>query len=88
MEVKILKDEKENLLIEMNNQTAAELLRVYLSEEDSVVLAAWKKLSINDPITFELKTKGKVAKKVLEEVIAKIEKETDKISEEFKKSLK
>jgi DNA-directed RNA polymerase subunit L len=88
MEVKILKDEKENLLVEMNNQTVAELLRVYLNEDSSVVLAAWKKEHQDKPVVFEIKTKGKAAKKALEEAVAQIEKDSSKIADEFKKAIK
>ena len=42
MEIKILKDEKDCLDIELNNLTIAEVLRVYLVKED-VKLAAWKR---------------------------------------------
>jgi DNA-directed RNA polymerase subunit L len=88
MEVKIIKNEKDNLLIELDNQTIAELLRVYLNEDDSVSMAAWKREHPDKPVVFEIKTKGKAAKKALEDAASKIEKETEKILEEFKKSIK
>jgi DNA-directed RNA polymerase subunit L len=88
MEVKILKDEKDNLVFELDNQTVAELLRVYLNQEDAVSLAAWKKMHPDKPVTFEIKTKGKSAKKVLEEAAGAIEKESGKYLEDFKKALK
>jgi DNA-directed RNA polymerase subunit L len=88
MEVKVLTDEKDNLVIELDNQTIAELLRVYLNKDSSVVLAAWKRPHPNNPIIFEIKTKGKSAKKALEDAADEIEKETSKVSEDFKKALK
>ncbi len=88
MEIKILKDEKDNLLIEINNQTVAELLRVYLNKDDGVELAAWKREHPNKPVIFEIKTKGKTAKKALNDAIASIEKDTGKIADEFKKAIK
>lgn len=88
MEVKILKDEKENLIFELDNQTVAELLRVYLNTDDAVSLAAWKKTHPDKPVMFELRTKGKAAKKVLEDAVEAIAKESNKYLEDFKKAIK
>jgi DNA-directed RNA polymerase subunit L len=88
MEVKIIKNEKDNILLEMDNQTIAELLRVNLNEDEGVQMAAWKREHPDKPVVFEIKTKGKSAKKALEEAAAHIEKETEKILDEFKKSIK
>jgi len=88
MEVKILKDEKNSLVIELDNQTIAELLRGYLNEDSSVELAAWKRENPEKPIIFEIITKGKAAKKALEDAADSAEKDTDKLLEEFKKSVK
>jgi DNA-directed RNA polymerase subunit L len=88
MEAKIVKDEKENLIIEMDNQTVAELLRIYLNKEDSVEFAAWKREHPDKPVIFEIKTKGKSARKALEDAADAIEKESEKYVEEFKKALK
>ena len=62
MEVKVLKDEKENLIVELDNQTVAELLRVYLNKEDAVTLAAWKREHPDKPVILEIRTKGTLAK--------------------------
>jgi DNA-directed RNA polymerase subunit L len=88
METKVLTDEKENLVIEMDNQTIAELLRVYLNKDENIVIAAWKRTHPNKPVIFEIKTKGKVAKKVLEEAVGAIEKDTSKVLDDFKKAVK
>jgi DNA-directed RNA polymerase subunit L len=88
MELKVLKEEKDNIVVEIDNQTVAELLRVYLNEDDSVVLAAWKREHPEEPVIFEVQTKGKAAKKAIEDAAAKIEKDTDKILDDFKKALK
>ncbi len=42
MEIKVIKDEKNVLEIELSNLTIAEVLRVYLNKEGAK-LAAWKK---------------------------------------------
>ena len=86
MEVKVLKDEKDNLVVEIDNQTIAELVRVYLNKDDSVEMAAWKKEHPEKPAIFEIKTKGKTAKKALDDAVSAIEKEAGKYLNEFKKS--
>jgi len=88
MEVKILKDEKNNLKIELDNQTIAELLRSYLNEDSSVELAAWKRENPEKPVIFEIITKGKTAKKALEDAADAAEKDTDKLLDDFKKAVK
>ena len=88
MDVKILKEEKDNLVLEISNQTVAEILRVYLNEDDAVQLAVWKREHPEKPVILEVKTKGKSAKKALEDAASAIEKDTEKYADEFKKALK
>ena len=88
MEVKILREEKDNIVLEIDNQTVAEILRVYLNEDDAVTMAAWKREHPDKPVLFELKTKGKSAKKAFEDAAAAVEKETEKILDDFKKAAK
>lgn len=88
MEVKIIKDEKDNLVLEIDNQTVAEILRVYLNKNDAVELAAWKREHPDKPVTFEIRTKGKNARKVLEDAMSDVQKDSEKIADEFKKAIK
>jgi DNA-directed RNA polymerase subunit L len=88
MEIKIIKEEKDHIIFETANQTIAELLRVYLNEDEAVELAAWKKDHPDKALTFELRTKGKTAKKAIADAISAIEKATDKYLDEFKKAIK
>jgi DNA-directed RNA polymerase subunit L len=88
MEVNVVKDEKDDLIVELDNQTVAEILRVYLNKDDSVSLAAWKREHPEKPVIFEIKTKGKSAKKALEDAAAHVQKETEKYLDEFKKAVK
>lgn len=85
MKVNIIKDEKDNLVLELDNPTIAEVLRVYLNRDEGVSMAAWKGERPEKPVIFEIKTNGKSAKKALEDAIGHIEKETEKYLEEFKK---
>ena len=82
MEIKILKDEKDNLEVEIGNLTIAELLRVYLNE-NGADLAVWKRdHPSKNPV---LVIKNKDARKTLKKAIESVEKEIDNFLKEFKK---
>jgi DNA-directed RNA polymerase subunit L len=85
MEIKILKDEKNELEIQINNQTMAEIVGVYLNEDDTVKLGAWRKEHYSKPLVLKIKTEGKTAKKALQDAIAKIQKDLKKYADEFNK---
>lgn len=86
MEVEILKDEKNDLELSINNQTIVEIVRSYLNKDDNVKLGAWKKEHYSKPLKLKIKTEGKSAKKALQDAISKIQKDLDKYKEEFKKA--
>jgi len=82
MEIKILKDEKEELDVEIDNLTIAELLRVYANNEGAKI-SAWKREHpTKNPV---LHIEADNAKSVLKKAIAKAEKDIDKVVEDFKK---
>jgi len=83
MEIKILKDEKNELDVELSSLTIAEVLRAYLNKEN-VKLAAWKRdHPTKNPV---LHIEGDNPKKLLGKAVAAIEKEIDTLVNEFKKS--
>jgi DNA-directed RNA polymerase subunit L len=85
MEIKILKDEKGILDVELDNLTIAELLRVYANKEGAD-LAAWRRdHPTKNPV---LHIEASNPKKVLKNAIESVEKELDKLESEFKKSAK
>ncbi|MDD5191859.1 MAG: RpoL/Rpb11 RNA polymerase subunit family protein [Candidatus Nanoarchaeia archaeon] len=86
MDIKILKDEKNELDVQIDNQTVAELIRVYLNEDDSVKLGAWKKEHYSKPVILRVETDGKTAKKALQDAISKAQKDLSKYADEFKKA--
>ena len=86
MEINILKDEKNDLEVSINNQTVAELVRVYLNKDDKVKLGAWRKDHYSKPIKLKIVTEGKTAKKALSDAIALASKDLDKYKDEFKKA--
>jgi DNA-directed RNA polymerase subunit L len=86
MEVKILIDEKNELEIQLDNQTVAELLRGYLNQDESVKLGVWKKEHYSRPLKLKVISEGKTAKKALQDAITKAKKDLDKYSDELKKA--
>ena len=86
MEIKVLKDEKNWLVVELDNQTITELVRVYLNKDSAVEMAAWKRENPDTPVVFEIRTSGKSAKKALADAVSAIEKDAGKVLEEFKKA--
>ena len=82
MEIKILKDEKTELDVEISSLTIAEVLRVYLNKEGAK-LAAWKKEHQTSKPVLHIEADN--PKKLLKAAIASLEKEIDKTVADFKK---
>jgi len=88
MIVKVLKNEKNHLEIELDNLTIAELVRNELWEDSGVSVSAWKKdHPIKNPVLV-MKTTGKSAQKALTECLERVEKKTKGIIDGAKKALK
>ena len=85
MEIKIIKDEKNELEISIDSLTIAEILRDYLNKDSSVNFAAWKREHPNKPLILRVETKGKSAKKAVEDAIEDIQKDAEKLVSEVKK---
>jgi len=86
MEIIILKDEKNELEVQIDNQTLVELVRVYLNKDSAVKVGAWKKEHYSKPFTLRVETEGKPAKKALQDAIANAQKDLKKYADEFKKA--
>lgn len=87
MQVKYLKEEKNEVEIEMDNLTVAEILRAYLVKDENVEFAAWRREHPTKNPVLKVRTKGKTAKKAIQDAVARIEKELDKLLEDFKKTV-
>ena len=82
MEVKIIKDKKNELDIEIGSLTITEILRVYLNKEGAK-LVAWKRdHPTKNPV---LHIEADNPKKLLKKAITTLEKEINKTVDEFKK---
>ena len=85
MEVKILKNEKEQIEFQVDSLTLVEFLRVYLNKDSAVNFAAWKRKHITENPIMSVKTKGKTAKKALNDAVSAATKDLDKLETDFKK---
>jgi DNA-directed RNA polymerase subunit L len=85
MEMKILRNEKEEIEIEFDDVTLPEILRVYLNKDPSVSFVAWKREHPTKNPFILVKTKGKTAKKAVNDAVDEIIKDLDKTQADFKK---
>ena len=85
MEITLLKNEKNEVELETDSLTIVEILRVYLNNDPSVTFAAWKRSHPTEKPTLLVKTKGKTARKAIEDAVKEIEKELKKIEGDFEK---
>jgi DNA-directed RNA polymerase subunit L len=85
MEMNILRNEKEEIELETDSLTMVEILRVYLNKDSDVTFAAWKREHPTKKPILLVKTKGKSAKKAIDDAVSAITKDLDKVEAEFKK---
>jgi DNA-directed RNA polymerase subunit L len=85
MELEILKSSKEEIEVRIGNMTLVEILRVYLNKDSSVSFAAWKREHPSEKPILKVMTKGKTAKKAINDAVNAITKDLEKIEENFKK---
>jgi DNA-directed RNA polymerase subunit L len=84
MNIEIIKSEKDEVELNMDNSTLAEVLRVYLYEH-GVDFAAWKREHPSKPIIFKIKGSDKTVKKAVSDAVAAIKKDCGKIVSALKK---
>lgn len=85
MEINVLKNLKNEIEVELERLTIAEVLRVYLNKDSSVIFAAWKKKHPTEKPILLVKTKNKTAKKAISDAVSAINKDLDKVDNDFKK---
>jgi DNA-directed RNA polymerase subunit L len=83
MDIKIIKNEKHEVEIEVSNVTVAEILRTYLNE-NGVEFVAWKREHPSKPVMMTIKSESNIAKAVSDAVNA-IKKDCDKLVSGLKK---
>ncbi len=85
MEIEVLKDVKNELEIKIGNLTVAEILREYLHKDSDVIFAAWRREHPSEPCILRVETKGKTAKKAVNDALEAISKDANKIAADVKK---
>jgi DNA-directed RNA polymerase subunit L len=85
MEINVLKSEKDEMEFEIESLTLAEILRVYLNKDSAVTFAAWKRDHPTKKPVMSVKTKGKAAKKAIDDAVSAITKDLDRIEKDFGK---
>lgn len=84
MEVKILKQDKNEIEVESDSVTLVEILRVYLNKNSAVTFAAWNREHFTKKPVLKVKTSGKDAKSIVEAAIKAVVSDLDKVETEFK----
>lgn len=84
MNVEIIKSEKDDLEVKVDNLTVAEILRVYLNEQ-GIKFAAWRKEHPSKPVVFKIQSSGKTSKKAISEAVVAIGKDCDSVLKGLKK---
>lgn len=85
MEINVLKSLKEEIEVELGSLTIAEILRVYLNKDASVKFTAWRREHPTKNPVLAVRTKGKTAKKAINDAVNSITKDLDKVESDFKK---
>ncbi len=85
MEIKIIKSAKDETEVELNNLTIAEIMRIYLNKDSGVTFAAWRREHPTKNPVLAVRTKGKTAKKAINDAVNSITKDLDKLDRDFKK---
>ncbi len=83
MEMNILRSSRDEIEIQVENLTIAELLRVYFNKDPSVTFAAWKREHPSEKTILNVKVKGKTIKKAFNDAIVAITKDLDKLEKDF-----
>ena len=84
MNIEIVKSDKNEIELKMDNLTIAEVLRAYLNKQ-GIEFAVWKREHPSRPLIFKVKSSGKTASKAISEAADEIKKDCDKILSALKK---
>lgn len=82
MNLEIIKAEKGDIELKIDNLTIAEIIRVYLNEQ-GVDLGVWRREHPFKPLTMKIQSSN--SKKALSDAVDAIKKDLDKISSAVKK---
>ena len=83
MEVNIIKSSDEEIEIELDNLTLAEIFRTYLNQDSKVTFAAWKREHPTKKPVLKIVAKGKTAKEAMNDAVSSITEDLDKVLKDF-----
>jgi len=84
MNIEVVKSDKNEVELKIDNLTVAEVLRAYLYE-NGIEFAAWRREHPSKPLIFKIEGKEKAVKKAVSDAVAHIKKDCDKILALLKK---
>jgi DNA-directed RNA polymerase subunit L len=84
MNIEIIKAEKDEIELKIDNLTIAEVLRAYLYE-NGADFAAWRREHPSKPIILRIQSKDKSVKKVVGDAVAALVKDCDNLIKAVKK---
>lgn len=84
MNIEVLKNEKNDVELKIDNLTVAEILRIYLYEQ-GVDFAAWRREHPSKPLIFKIESNDKNVKKIVADTVSAIKSDCDKILKVVKK---
>lgn len=84
MEVEIIKQEKNEVELKVDNITVAEILRNYLNEQ-SIEFVAWRREHPSKPVVMKIQSSGKTVKKEVSDAVTAVKKDLSKILTSIKK---
>ena len=83
MEVKFLKKEKNEIEVELEDLTLAEILRVYLNKDSNVDFVAWRREHPTDNPVLEVKTSSGTPQKAVDNAVKAITKDLDSFEKDI-----
>ena len=84
MNIQVVKAEKSEVELRIDNLTVAEIMRVYLYDQ-GVDFAAWRREHPSKPLIFKIESSDKSVKKAVSDAVSAIKKDCDKLSAALKK---
>ncbi|MDO8460709.1 MAG: hypothetical protein Q7S74_06370 [Nanoarchaeota archaeon] len=84
MNIEILKQEKNEVELKLDNTTVAEILRVYLDKQGAEFVA-WKRDHPAKPLLMRIQTSGKTVKKEVSDAVSAIKSDLDVLVKGLKK---
>ena len=78
MNIEVLKNDKNDVELKVDNLTIAEILRVYMYQQ-GIDFAAWRREHPSKPLIFKMENSGDSVKKVVGNAVSAIKDDCDKI---------